>query len=431
MQTHECDLKGYIRVEHLIAWLTCIAFTFPLFNQSLGLLVEQLFTMTLFGVSLFVIAQSQMTVSRSNLSVFIIVFVFLVLTLLSLLISGNDVITRDVIELAKPVYLGSFFLLSYLCKWRYNDFQRYIKFVLITFIFIGIWGILEANTSLVNSISGIIYKETRSSLQFKAIGAFIAPYVFGSLMLMPAWYFLLAVLFQPRKVLNFLGFTICFLALVFTQSRTIILSFAATIIYFLIFAIVTKWLPKRRVVLLITYILIATFITTLVAFYDEIKLALGYMVRGLEVVVISLQNGGFDALIERQKSVGLRFAQLMFAVENQMLVPLIGVGIGKALFMPESFYALYLYRYGLTGIIIHVALVVFVWYRSIKLAKVLRSDSAKPEFAFLIATSIYMVSLPISYLSSSINDFTRTGFFFYVLAGLVFVLYRRIIRGLA
>lgn len=418
-----------LKVEVTLGWLLLIAFIFPIFMRSVGLLLEQLLTMLLMGSAVFIISTTQLNVKKGAAKPIFWMLVFALLTLLSLIISGNDVIFRDVVELAKPVYLASFFMVSYLCKWRYPDFRRFTTMILILFIGLGIWGILEANVGVVNSISGVMYKESRSSLQFKAIASFIVPYVYGSLMVWPMWYFLLASLFQKRRVLNIIGFLICFLAIVFSQSRTIILSIAFSFFYFAVFAVFAKWLPKRNIVILVIYLFMALSGAVIIVFYDELRILLGYMVKGLELVVTSLQAGGFNNLLEQHQSVGLRFAQIMFAVQNQMLIPLIGVGIGKALFMPESFYALYLYRYGLIGILIHVYIVVLVWSRSIQLAKAIHYDYRKREFSFFLATSLYMVSLPISYLSSSINDFTRTGFFFYVIAGLTFALHRRLILG--
>lgn len=421
-------LQG-IKVEVALGWLLLVAFTFPIFIRNVGLLFEQILTILLMGISVFIIATTQAGVKKDIATPFLLILTFACLTLLSLIISGNDVIFRDVVELAKPVYLGIFFIVSYLCKWRYPDFVRFINIVLALFIGLGIWGILEANVSIVNNVSGVLYKETRNSLQFKAITSFIVPYVYGSLMIWPMWYFLLASLFQKNRLLHFIGFSICFLAIVFSQSRTIILSIAFSLVYFGMFAFFAKWLPKRNIVIAAIYLFITLASAVVIVFYDELRILLGYMVKGLELVVTSLQAGGFNNLLEQHQSVGLRFAQIMFAIQNQMLLPIIGVGIGKALFMPESFYALYLYRYGLLGIAIHVAIVFMVWSRSIQLAKAIKYDYGKKEFSFFLATSLYMVSLPVSYLSSSINDFTRTGFFFYVLAGLVFALHRRIVLG--
>lgn len=418
-----------VKIEVVLGWLVLLAFTFPLFKQHVGLAFEQLFTIFLFGVCVFLISRCELQVSRAVPLVLLIVFVFIALTSLSLIISSSDIVNRDVIELIKPLYLGSFFLVSYLCKWNYTEFNRFLSITLISFLVISVWGVLEANVPIINDIAKVIYKDSRGSLNFKAVGPFIVPYVFGSLIILPIWYFLLATLYQKNRLVNFVAFCVCFAALLYTQSRTIILSFGATLIYFILLALFTRWLPKRNLVIFTIYAFGLLSAGVLVVYYNEIRALFGYMVKGLEVVYSALVSGGLDAVLRQQPSVGLRYEQLMFAVDAQFIIPLIGVGIGKALFMPESFYALYLYRYGLIGIVIHGYLIFCTWYMSIKLARALRSAPSSRELSFFLAVSAYMASLPVSYVSSSLNDFTRTGFFFYVLLGLIFVLYRRIILG--
>lgn len=418
-----------IKVEIALGWLTLVAFTFPLFKEYIGLALEQVFTIVLFSACLFLIATTELRVKRAVTLTLIVMFVFLALTAFSLVVSSSDVVTRDVIEIIKPIYLCCFFLASYLCKWNHPEFERFLTVLLAAFLLIALWGVLESNIGIINDISKILYKDSRGSLNFKAVGPFIVPYVFGSLIILPIWYFLLATLYHKKKLFNLLGFAICFAALLFTQSRTIILSFVATLIYFVALAIVCKWLPKRNLVLITLYAIVIVVVGLTVVYYQEIKEIFGYTVMGLEVVYNALTSGGLQAVIERQPSVGLRYEQLMFAVQSQMLFPIVGVGIGKALFMPESFYALYLYRYGLLGMLLHTGLVVAGWYASVRLAKALKHAPDSREFAFFLAISAYMASLPVSYFSSSLNDFTRTGFFFYVLLGLLFVLYRRIILG--
>ncbi len=140
-----------------------------------------------------------------------------------------------------------------------------------------------------------------------------------------------------------------------------------------------------------------------------------YIYKGLEVVWVTLSERGIGEALYSTPSISLRLEQFQFALDAQDSIPLIGVAVGKAVLMPESLYALYLYRAGILGIIIHLALLIYLFFSSKKCAKYFSEKNDIHMYSWFMAIHFYALSLPLSYFSSAVNDQTRTGFIFYFL----------------
>jgi hypothetical protein len=151
------------------------------------------------------------------------------------------------------------------------------------------------------------------------------------------------------------------------------------------------------------------------------KKNLYYLYTGLNVIINQFNNFTLEGLVKSSGSVTLRFEQILFAIKHQDTIPLIGVGIGKSLFMPESLYAMYYYRVGLIGMFIHFGLIFYTIYWSLYFAKLnLISREYFSIVAIFFSIALYFVSFIFDYLSSAINDQTRSGFIFYVLIAIVY-----------
>jgi hypothetical protein len=152
---------------------------------------------------------------------------------------------------------------------------------------------------------------------------------------------------------------------------------------------------------------------------------LGYLYNGLDVFFRSLKGftvSDIERVIMWNRTLAIRYEQLLFAVEHQDKIPLIGIGIGKAVLMPESFYAMYYYRTGLIGISIHIGLLLYSIYWSLFFAKKyawIKTGESKMLFNVFMAIAIYFISFFLNYFSSAINDQTRTGFIFYTLIAIL------------
>lgn len=285
-----------------------------------------------------------------------------------------------------------------------------------------IFGLFEAWTDTGLKLSTLLYKENRSVLTNKAVASFIITYVFASFLILPFFYFFIKAIVHPRMfnknyILSFLVLS----CLISTQSKTVLISFMFTIIAFFILYLSYRFTPNKKrlrllLILFVTLLLVGIgFLLTL--FEDN----LSYIYKGISIVLNAFIDGGIQKALYSTPSVSLRYEQFMFAFDAQNTIPVIGVAIGKGVLMPESLYAMYLYRYGILGGLLHFVLVYILFKYSYKNAKFFSDMKEGVLFPFFLALHFYALSLPLSYFSSAVNDQTRTGFMFYSLLALTLI----------
>jgi hypothetical protein len=149
-----------------------------------------------------------------------------------------------------------------------------------------------------------------------------------------------------------------------------------------------------------------------------------YLYGGLNVLFENMEGLDIERIVYSNSSTRNRYEQILFAVEHQDIIPLIGVGIGKALLMPETFYAMYYYRVGLIGIGIHFGIILYSIYWASYFAKRYSVLNLNILENYILATiflsiALYFISFFFSYLSSAVNDQTRSGCIFYTLVAIV------------
>jgi hypothetical protein len=151
---------------------------------------------------------------------------------------------------------------------------------------------------------------------------------------------------------------------------------------------------------------------------------LRYLYSGLKIVFDQFENFSIERFVASNRSTAIRYEQILYAVEHQDVLPIIGVGIGKSVLYPETFYAMYYYRTGLLGIFMHFGIICYTIYCSLFFSKkcascALRNKHYYNLMAFFFSIAIYFSSFIFAYLSTAINDSTRSGFIFYVLIAIV------------
>ncbi len=388
---------------------------FPLFLDFSGLALEYILT------SIIVILMSIEVITARNVQLpsFFFAFVFLFLTEISLLRSVNLTITRDIVELIKPIMF--FLVFSYGVSIIKDldgllDFSKKIILLFLTMVF---FGLLESKVDFFNFISSIIYKSSREPVQFKAVLSFISPYTFASILIIPVFYYFSLLIFYKNKSINLVFFLISLLCLVLTQSKTILLSFIFTMLIFPPLLLSKHWLPGRLRIAsyYCIFSLIIIFSIPLILMYAEENLR--YLYYGFEVIYEQLYTMDMKSIIYSTPSISNRYEQLMDVLLFQDVLPIIGKGIVKDIIYPESFYALYLLRYGVIGIILNFVLIYYFSQYAINIARYLCSVDKK-MMCFFLALFAYSLSLPISYLSSAVNDQTRSGFLFYIILGCLY-----------
>ncbi|EPL4465685.1 hypothetical protein MC862_001795 [Proteus mirabilis] len=414
--------KKIFDVKLLISFLWFIIF-FPQIQFKVGLLLEQFLS---FISILLIILYLFLYKKNINLNHIIIIFIYFSLISISILRSSFDeIILNDYFELAKPLYLGLFFIFSYSIEWNEEKLIYFINNLLFCFLFGSILSIFESNTVIGNEVFHTLYKDHRYGVQYKAVLSFISPYVYASILLVPI-FILLANLFYKLKTIYVFFFIIIFYSFLLTQSRTIFLSFIITFILFIFYVFFTKHYIARYKFLLITFLLSILLISIIPFIILLIKNNFSYLYSGLEVVFNNLLNLDIDKFIYSSPSIYLRYEQFVYVLEHIDFLPIIGIGIGKSVLMPESFYALYLYRVGLIGIFIHFTIILYAFIKCKYLSE--KYNRNQKIHCFFIGLQMYFLSLPFSYASSAINDQVRSGFIFYILLGIIFKLNRERIQ---
>lgn len=425
-----------LKIERKLLLSLGLVIFFPTFKAQLDLRFEQIF---LFGLWFWILFDMLDKPIKSNKNHYPLLVLLVTLALLSIsVLRGFEKTTgmRDLIELAKPLFFFTVFYYASLVVWDENNTPRFIKKLFKLLLLLSLYGVLEANVYLVNELSNVVYKDSRGAVQYKAVGAFIVPYVYAALVILPIFYYLMLLLIEDKKkIRNIIFFLVAVMAVVYSQSRTIFLSLMWSFFIFFIYVsfFVSYEGKKFHLTLIASFLMLIGFFY--IVFENQINERFFYLYSGLSLLFDKLVAADLFVLITSSPSIENRYEQLRFAIDNQDLVSIIGVGIGKYLFMPESFYALNLYRIGLIGMLVHLAVIYFGIKRSysnirfeFKIRSKLSGELRRNQniiIAFFSSAIIYFMSLPVSYLSSSINEQTRSGYIFYVTLAIVFAYSRK------
>ncbi|HHF3287745.1 TPA: hypothetical protein ACPJ2S_001931 [Vibrio alginolyticus] len=398
-------------------FLIAVTLFFPGMINSFGLLFEQGLTMGLLVVSLFFALSYKASINRNTLYLsFLLYSYFQIVIIISLIRSIDIIIVSDVFEIVKPFYLYLFFLLPFCFIKSINDLSIIVKYLMCFCLVLSVFGIIEAWTNVGYNLSTLLYKPDRGVLRNKAVASFIITYTFASFLVLPFYYFLTKFI-STRGLLNknlfFLFPTL--LCIFSTQSKTIFLGLIVTTVLYFILYLFYRFTINKKKVLAVVSIITGSLILSISILITMLSTHFSYIYKGLEVVWVTLSERGIGEALYSTPSISLRLEQFQFALDAQDSIPLIGVAVGKAVLMPESLYALYLYRAGILGIIIHLTLLIYLFFSSKKCAKYFSEKNDIHMYSWFMAIHFYALSLPLSYFSSAVNDQTRTGFIFYFL----------------
>ncbi|MDR2407967.1 MAG: hypothetical protein LBE13_07640 [Bacteroidales bacterium] len=408
---------------NFLIFTTFITLFSPMFMVYFGLVVEQLLTFLLCFLAFLFLLNNR---KQFDIGPLYIAFVFMALLLVSILRSFDVLIINDIFELGKPIYFFSIFAMTSSIHWNNSKVLKYFSSLMFMLLLGALIGIGEGTVNTIDELTSIVYKGKREVLTHKAIFSFISPYVFATVLLLPIFYNIIRLMRIGNNTIisdmfKLFVFLLCFFL---TQSRTIFISLILTLIIFFLFILFNKWYPERTKIIYIFMIIVVTIVISIPFIISYMEANLNYLYAGLNVVVKQFDDFTVDRLIRSSRSTMLRFDQILFAIKRQDVIPLIGVGIGKSLFMPESLYAMYYYRVGLIGVFIHFGLIFYTIYWSLYFTKMYAKLNliCRKYFAIMsifFAIAIYFMSFVFDYLSSAINDQTRSGFIFYVLIAIV------------
>ncbi len=342
--------------------------------------------------------------------------IFILLICISIFIELEYISIRDLFEFHKPIYIILVFFLFSSVSWDTQTIKKYLVNVFrLVFVLSIIYALFEAfGGSLGNKVSTIIYKTDRPILYGKSTGSFGITYFFAVFMIFSSYYFFFKYLFERNKkdLIFYLLSLVCVLA---SQSRTMLIALLFSYLYVFFIYWSFEGLPHKKTV----YIFFFLFIGIVFIIYQPIlnwaERTYPYLYLGINALI---EKGGVSAT--GGGSANIRYQQLLWVLENQFSIPLIGVGIGKSTGPQlESFYALYLYRYGIIGILLYVILLVATYLMSLKSYKKAIRDKDYGVAAFFISFSIFCFILPLTSVSSVITDQPRFVILYYGTIGVM------------
>lgn len=408
-----------------LKWLLCGTIFFPLLPDYAGLALEYL----LMVANILILAALSYVLSvKVGARSFGVFLVFVVLLLLSLVRSTDILVLEDFFELSKPLLFFLVFCVYLSVFRRYEIASDYTRFIYGVMIAICIFGVLESLLGGFNSFSSVVYKGGRQPVQYKAVIGFISPYTYASLVMLPIGISLFYCLMGYRKLISIVLFLLSLSALVLSQSRTVLLGFLFNCVVLLPLMLGVSWLPNKRYFKALCVGVLAVLVVGLPFFWSYAEDNLRYIYSGISVVIENFDLSDYEKLIYSTPSISNRYEQFVNVWEYQDIVPLFGVAIGKAQFWPESFYALYLLRVGVIGVVIHFGVITAAAVASWRLARFYASADVRMT-GFFLGCFYYMCSLPISYFSSAVNDQVRSGMLFYILLALIFSIYSKCFIG--
>lgn len=385
---------------------------FPIFPSYFGLFVEGFFSLFLIlSLSFFTNFKYDIRIKKIDFYIFYFISMFL-LAFISLTRSQSYFVNNDILELFKYFY----FLISYVVILSYlkeskniNNLVNFLVFSIYPIIIL--FGLLESFTSTFDSLSQFLYKGYRNVVSHKAVFSFISPYTYASVLIFPAIFYFLSIFHTQKGYKKYiLLFLLCVSSIAFSQSRTVFITLILSLFVACLIVISRDGFHKYR--FYFTSLILSSCILFFSLFFiDEILLIFNYLYTGLSILFEALLTLDKETIIYSTPSISNRYEQLLEVINVQDDIPLIGAGIFKGYIYPESFYSLYLLRYGSLGLFLYFIFLATLIFKSVK--------SLKPDddfFVFRLSFATYCLTLPISYFSSAINDQLRSGFIFILLS---------------
>lgn len=346
--------RSRLTVNTLLSWLVLLGLWGSIIMPSLSVGGMSLYLTTLISpvVLIFVAYFSFM---QGKLPVDILVLVVLSLCIVVVFsalfswIKGLTMISyRDLIEAVKYAQYIPYLLALPFLK---NNFEKTFKLsskLSVTFFlilgFLQVFGIHfftyiylgSGSEHLDSALSGHRLSLTGSD-----------PNIGGAIAAFFAFVSLTFFLFQRKSVFWFGAFLLCFILLLFTQSRSVLVAFVFSLMTFFVFYYKVALIIK--VSALMICISIGGFL---------------FMSLDIEYIIIGFQT----ALEGKNQSLNVRLENIVSAYEVFKVNPIIGVGPSKESLSTiiDSEYALIMQRYGLAGMLLFTLLIGFLLKAALK-----------------------------------------------------------------
>ena len=381
-----------------------INFFFPIFTKWTNSSTGSIFLNTLLIIfSLFCILIRKKYLKFNQSITYINIFYFFIMTV-GIISNLSIVIIRDFYEYQRPILYILGFLVGniYAKRNKISKIFKNLERIFNIFIILNIIKIVDYKNIIFS-----FYQRTRLMNQTRISGTFISPYDYAYFLIFPMFLFLDRYI-KTRKKKFLLKFILIFISIVLTESRsqflTMIFSF---LIYFIIKIKFSFSLREKRFIKINIGYFIFLLIYIFINFKEKIIKKLNYLYLGLYSI--------FTKGITADPSSNIRYQQVLTAINE---FKIFGNGPSKIrnLFF-ENQYALYLFRYGILGIIYNIILLSCLFFICYILLKKIKKYENLSQ-SLIVAFSIFIFSLPIALLSNNIIDQVRISFFFYFIIGI-------------
>lgn len=314
-------------------------------------------------------------------------------------------IASDVSEILKVACYCIFFVYFYSCDSSVRLVSNNLyKLYLYVSLFIIIFNIFDVFSLFgFRDLSYILYKrETVGILSDKAVSPLFTTYNLASFLMLPIAIFLnsfyLSVGFI-KKVKYFTLFFLLMLIVLLTQSRSSLICLILVILLvFIMNADIKKWL--------LFIIIVICSVATVLYNLEFISKILPYTFNGIQQMLEGKSN-----------SANIRAEQIAFVFNG--VESFSGQGVSKSLFMLESLYSLYPYRYGILFTMLFLFLCVYISYLFYKYSRSIDDFKIKSLY---IGLAVWFFTYPVAAISSAHHDTTKYSFFFYGMVGFAFYL---------
>jgi hypothetical protein len=355
-------------------------------------------------------------VFKASLTVnsFIVFLLFLFNIIISILcdLFNSYLIIRDLFEMVNPFAFLLFYTLYRKSNLSISILESMVLHVIITsFLILSVYSIFEfLLPAIVRPISIFLYQMHAHS-NTRAAGSFGVSYQFGYILLLPLMYSIIYFL-KSISIKNFVFFSLFFITLLLTQSRSIYITCAIGFGVVLCLPFFYSNIRVASRVIGIMLIIVFALVNVYLHYQEELKELIGYAIYGF----INISRGS-------DISVDIRSEQLLFAINNNKSI-LFGSGISKGITQLESFYSLYYYRYGLISISVYLIMLINTAIVSYRIAKY-ETVNLKIKIFYLSLFVFFLIS-PVGLLNSNHQDTPKISFLFYGLIGLVYNKYHYI-----
>lgn len=320
----------------------------------------------------------------------------------------------DIIEILIPLSILASFLFIHVLLRQVENKIIFIKYYMALSLIICAIAFFELyGGNIGKTLSYMIYKrEYKEIIYDKATGVFGVTYFLSFFLFYPFLYST-ALFFRKWDKKYLLLSLLILLTSVNTQSRAAFITYIFSFIAIALLSFKTnKKNLKKFFLLFVPFFAFMTFI--IFDNWTELTQKYSYINQGITFIL----NDNVDISGYGDGSANVRINQIYYALNNIRAGGLIGSGIEKnSNIMLESVYALYIYRYGFTGLLLLISLML---YTSVKSYLMSKKEHKYEKSASYLALSVYMVFAGALLFSSAMQDMPKLSVFFYGLIAYAF-----------